>query len=134
MRRRLPLLVGAWLVFQAASLAAMLPRDCCAAHRPADAHETPHCERTAPVPHCPMRAADGTPCPMHRVATPDNDCAMSGACGGPFGGLSAVLSQHAVLAARIAVPADLMTTLGAPARSEDLLSLLTPPDPPPPRG
>ena len=113
----------------------MVPRDCCAAHRPAEAHETPHCERTAPVPHCPMRAADGTPCPMHRTAAPhdahgaadphaahrapesdDDGCAMSGACGGPFAGLTAVLSQHAVLSARIAVPADLTTTLGAPAR------------------
>ena len=65
-RRRLRLWVTAWLVFQVASLSALVPRDCCAAHRPPasgkDA-ELPRKHRGHALPDA--RAASGTPCPMH---------------------------------------------------------------------
>ena len=68
LRRHVRLWATAWLVLQAASLSAFVPRDCCAAHRPAVAKQT--CHEVAPKAHCPMRAADGKPCPMHRAPEP----------------------------------------------------------------
>ena len=65
LRRHVRLWATAWLVLQAASLAAFVPRDCCAAHRPAVMPQS--CHDAAPQAHCPMRSASGTPCPMHRA-------------------------------------------------------------------
>ena len=66
-RRRLRLWVAAWLVFQVASLSALVPRDCCAAHRPAASGKTPSChEKHRGHATARLRAASGTPCPMHR--------------------------------------------------------------------
>ena len=39
LRRRLRFWVTTWLVFQVVSLSALVPRDCCAAHRVATAKE-----------------------------------------------------------------------------------------------
>jgi hypothetical protein len=69
-RRHLRAFAATWLVFQAAWLIALVPRDCCAAHRLAETS----CHESTSTTHCPMRAADGTPCPMHRGhSSPNSD-------------------------------------------------------------
>jgi hypothetical protein len=64
-RRRLRTAVIAWMLFQVVSLSALVPRDCCDAHRPAAQAE--RCHETAESSYCPMRA-QGRNCPMHAAA------------------------------------------------------------------
>jgi hypothetical protein len=61
-RRTLRLVATAWLACQVAWLIALVPADCCAGHRRTDAR----CHESASAVRCPMRGADGTPCPMHQ--------------------------------------------------------------------
>ena len=65
-RSALRLWVTIWLVVQVASLTALVPRDCCAAHSSAARAAKPGCHEQVAATQCPMRATDGTPCPMHR--------------------------------------------------------------------
>ena len=135
-RRHLRALSAAWLLFQALSLSAFVPRDCCAAHRPAaDAGES--CHQPAP-PDCPMRGADGAPCPMHRGhaghdLSPRDQCALRGACSGPLGAVAAQLANVGILS-------DTSPSLPVPAAAPFILPAaglpagqIVPPDPPPPR-
>ena len=68
LRRRLRLAVIAWLSFQLVSLSALVPLDCCDAHRPADVVRAENCHERADSPYCPMRARNGQACPMHQQA------------------------------------------------------------------
>jgi hypothetical protein len=68
LRRRLRLAVTVWLSFQVASLSALVPLDCCDAHRPADVVRAESCHERADSPYCPMRARNGKTCPMHQKA------------------------------------------------------------------
>jgi hypothetical protein len=139
LRRRLRLLTATWLIFQAASLSALVPRDCCAAHRPAAIGSDQRCHENTAAEQCPMRAANGTPCPMHRGGhthtsekSPDS-CAIRGTCEGPMAALFAQLSNHGVLPGSFTMVPDVhATSLNAGTR-ESLLGRLASPDPPPPR-
>ncbi|HXE79751.1 MAG TPA: hypothetical protein VNK41_03305 [Vicinamibacterales bacterium] len=149
LRRRLRLFAATWLVFQAAWFAALVPRDCCAAHRPPDT--SCHEEARQPT-HCPMRAADGTPCPMHRGAEPmpvgaastghehheppspaPADCRLIGTCDGPLSALFALLSTHGVLPESPSVPLALDVRPAALVPDEVPDGLTRLPDSPPPR-
>ncbi len=142
-RRRLRLWATVWLVFQAASLHALVPRECCGAHRPAAAEPKKSCHEPAPAPHCPMRAADGTACPMHRggqdkadhSSTPpaDGRCSMRGTCGGPLEALVTFLSFHGVLTDPPATAADLHPGGAGPCTDVQPIARRTPPESPPPR-
>ncbi len=71
-RRHLRLLATLWLVLQAATLSAFVPRDCCQAHRPAA--DAPHCVETAGA------------APESAAQTPDGDRredVVRRACGAP---------------------------------------------------
>jgi len=145
LRRRLRLWVAAWLVFQVTSLSALVPRACCAVQHAVASETKPECHPNADAnaeaaaAHCPMRAADGTPCPMHRTGRHNHDeepsdrCSIRSACDGPVSALFAFLSNCGVLA-------DLPSTLtGFHASAvtlqtrESLIGRLASPDPPPPR-
>lgn len=63
LRSRLRAWTLTWFILQAASLSAFVPADCCAGHRATATHD---CHEEVAAPICPMRGADGTPCPMHR--------------------------------------------------------------------
>ena len=144
LRHHLRFWVMTWLVFQVVSLSALVPRDCCAAHRVAATKEkTCHKEAAAtPQPahgvHCPMPGASGEACPMHAERhdghqTPRAKCMMQGTCGGPMAALFVIISNHGVLTDSPQLARDLSTTpVPAPAR-EDVVSRFTPPDAPPPR-
>ncbi len=138
-RRSLRLWVTTWFVVQVASLSALVPRDCCAAHRPAASAAKPSCHEKAAATQCPMRAADGTPCPMHRgdhheaADTSRDDCAMRGTCSGPMAAMVAQLSNYGVLPSTLQLAPDLHPGAVRLSVDEQLLIRLTPPDPPPPR-
>jgi hypothetical protein len=137
-RRHMRLWAAAWLVFQVASLSALVPRDCCAAHRPSAA-TAPGCHEDTAATQCPMRAQDGTPCPMHRGdhhdagEQPAGKCSMRGTCDGPMAALFALLSIHGVLTSSFEVLPDLQPGLAVVRARESLTSRLASPDPPPPR-
>jgi len=86
-----------------------------------------------------MRAASGTPCPMHRgdhheaANTPVSDCAMRGTCSGPMAAMVAQLSNYGVLPSQLSVPRDLHQGAGLLPVDERLVTRLAPPDSPPPR-
>lgn len=137
-RRSLRLLVAIWLVVQVASLSALVPRDCCAAHSSTNAAK-PACHEKAAATQCPMRAADGTPCPMHRgdhheaAGSSRDGCAMRSTCDGPMAALFAQLSNYGILTDQVQVRPDLHVGSGPPSTRAQLVSRLVPPDPPPPR-
>ena len=142
-RRRLRLWVAAWLVFQVTSLSALVPRACCAVQHPAASDTKPKChgetDAGAAAAHCPMRAADGTPCPMHRTGQhnhdekPGDQCSIRGACDGPMSALFAFLSNCGVLADSLSTSPAFHASAVTLHTRESLISRLVSPDPPPPR-
>src|SRR5262245_36338423 len=90
--------VTTWLVFQVVSLSALVPRDCCAAHRLATEKEK-SCHEEAAVmhepadgAHCPMPGKAGEACPMHGSGhdgqqPASRKCTMQGTCDGPMAAL-----------------------------------------------
>jgi len=139
LRRHLQLWVAAWLVFQVASLSALVPRDCCAAHRPGATRAKPTCHEKVADTQCPMRAADGKPCPMHRgdhneaADTSRDGCTMRGTCTGPIAALFAQLSNHGILTDQFQLLIDLHAGSTGIRTRENLITRLAPPDTPPPR-
>jgi hypothetical protein len=134
LRRSSRVITVAWLVCQVAWLTALVPRDCCAAHRAAEEG----CHEAMAAPHCPMRSADGTACPMHRERsqpeTPirSSDCRISGACDGPLAAL-VLSSGYGTLAQPPALIPDSGVRGVTSAVHRDIPGRLQPPDPPPPR-
>jgi hypothetical protein len=114
-RRHLRLWVAAWIAFQALSLSAFVPRDCCAAHRlPAQ-----------------DQAADAS-C-HHPQSAPSPGCTLRSECGGPLSFLAALLSPHAVLAEPTRIESVALAIAPTGRRLDTPISRTTPPDSPPPR-
>jgi hypothetical protein len=130
----------AWLVFQAASLSALVPRDCCSAHRHDASTVKPGCHQQADAKlDCPMEAAEGIRCPMHheaagavQPATPDR-CSMRGTCEGPVAAFMALLANHGVLRDPFVLTRNLHPLPATLDHREKLISQLASPDSPPPR-
>ena len=144
LRRRLRLAAAAWILFQAATLTALVPRACCLAHEAAKPLST--CHDTA-IPHCPMAGDDGARCAMHQPPVhghadhaaaeppvPTDECALRGTCGGPAAALFALLSTHGVLTDPFLTLSEsplVGATLPSPTQ---LIRRFASPDAPPPRG
>jgi hypothetical protein len=147
LRRRLRVWVTTWLVFQVVSLSALVPRDCCEAHRAATAaekstdqncHEDAAASEPAAGDHCPMPGVSGAQCPMHggghdRHRAPAAGCSMQRTCDGPMAALFVIISNQGVLTAPLVIAQDLSASIAPPAPGEDLVSRCIPPDSPPPR-
>jgi hypothetical protein len=143
LRRRLRFCVTTWLVFQVVSLSALVPRDCCAAHRVATArektcHEEAAKQEQAAGDHCPMPGAAGQACPMHGNGhdgqqAPASRCSMQGTCDGPMAALFVIISNHGVLTEPLVITHDLRSSDALAIAREDLVSRHVPPDAPPPR-
>jgi hypothetical protein len=145
-RPRRHLFAAIWLAFQVAWLSAVVPRNCCAAHKPEES-----CHETAASEVCPMQAADGTPCPMHRrLAEHDQhaaagvehhhqpaplttDCGIRSACDGPMSALFTLLSTIGVLPASAVTMPSLSPSADSLALRENVVGRLASPDAPPPR-
>ena len=125
------------LLLQAASLGALVPRDCCSTHEH-DAGRAASCHDARTAVQCPMRGPDGAACPMHRdgAATEQTgtDCALRGACSGPMSGMVALLSQIGVMPSSTAAAGDIGDTALVLAYVLQPDRPGTPPDSPPPRG
>jgi hypothetical protein len=139
-RGRLRIWAVAWLVFQAASLSALVPRECCRADQHAASSPKPGCHEQAPaVHHCDMPSAKGARCPMHAIAEsgPGEDagvgCSLRGTCDGPAATFLALLANHGVLTDPFAVSPDLPRSLVPLDAREILIGRLASPDSPPPR-
>ena len=127
-RKHLRVWAIAWLVFQAASLSALVPRDCCLAHKPEPvAKHGSNCHETTAA--APVHQLD------HQDAADKSGkrCTLRGSCDGPMAALSALLSNHGVLPDSIAVSPDLLSSVPPTRFRESLVSRLPVPDPPPPR-
>jgi hypothetical protein len=124
-RRRLRFWVAAWLLFQVASLSALVPRACCVPHRAAATDQA--------------GAADGTPCPMHKSGhhdaeeIPSHRCSMRATCDGPVAAMFALLSNYGVLSESLLILPDVHAGSVSLQTHENLISRLAPPDSPPPR-
>jgi hypothetical protein len=138
-RRRLRFWVAAWLVFQVASLSALVPRACCVPYRAAATDQEPNCHGNSAASHCPMRAAGGPPCPMHKSGhhdaeeKPDDRCSMRATCDGPVAAMFALLSNYGVLSDSFLIAPDVHRASVSLQTRENLISRLAPPDSPPPR-
>ena len=115
LRRRLRTCVIAWILIQAASLSVLLPRDCCAAHRPT------------------LREETGAPCHTRNAAQDDRKCVLRGACNGPIAALAALIPQHGIPPVSCAMPPDGIAVRADEPRAGTPAALQSPPDPPPPR-
>ncbi|MGH9311435.1 MAG: hypothetical protein ACRD1U_18800 [Vicinamibacterales bacterium] len=123
-RRRIRMWTFAWLVFQAASLSAFVPRDCCAAHAEHASHHAP-----------PEQARTGTAhCPMHEAAAPQPECSLRTACNGPMRALPAVWASPAPAPASIALFADTGRSSLARYAERRIVPIDLLPATPPPRG
>ena len=157
LRRRLRVAVAAWLLFQVASLSALVPRNCCSAHQ--TAARTARCHETAESSYCPTRASTGVPCPMHQKAqghheqaqvsehghaqappdhasaksSQDDRCALRATCTAPMTALAVLLSNHGVMPAAIGVLPDHRDAPALQQCQKDLVNHLAVPDGPPPR-
>ena len=145
LRRRPQFWVAAWLIFQGSALHALVPRDCCAAHRHGGDHQSA-AHQGAPAEAAPAAATStgdhahhghqmaAQPDAAPADTTPARGCVMRGTCDGPMAAVLAVLSTQGVPPSHIftIVPDTraAAVTLSAP---EHLLSRLASPEPPPPR-
>jgi hypothetical protein len=135
LRYRLHLWVAAWLIFQVATLSALVPRDCCAAHKAQHQKPRPATAKASPVGHGSVHhgmAHHG----VNKAArkTPMEQCVMRGTCKGPMSAVIALLSHHGVPPVEaFTLAPDLGSTVTAGAITERVSSRLTPPDLPPPR-
>jgi hypothetical protein len=145
LRRRLRFVAAAWILFQAATLSALVPRACCLAHEAASANPSTNCHDKAPVPHCATPDDNVSQCAMreghghaHHAARSDkqpasHECALRGTCNGPAAALFALLSTHGVLTDTGSTQAEFPLS-GAPLSStERLIPQFASPDAPPPR-
>ena len=128
----------AWLLMQAAALSAFMPRDCCAAHRPAES--TPSCHEAPKRAHCPMRGTGDAPCSMHRHAAAGHarsegsgapDCVMRRACQTPA--VFTIFANPGIMPVTLTATLDAGVPVPEPTLRETPLARNRPPDPRPPR-
>jgi hypothetical protein len=144
-RRCLRPFAVAWLVFQATSLSALVPRACCLAHQAHQAATTPAAanEDQAPASHCAkppegatatsMRAGHGSGHSARPTESPRHECTIRGTCGGPAAALFSVISTEGVLTRSVTVPFDFLQASTPIVDRDRLIRHFEPPDAPPPR-
>ena len=119
-RRHLRVIAAAWVLFQAASLSALVPRACCLAHQ---GHQAASTEKKSNC-HEHSTAAD---------QAPNEECAIRGTCGGPAAALFAVLSNYGVLTNSFSGLTDLPLAGATLSARDQLIGQFASPDAPPPR-
>ena len=133
LRRHLAVWSVAWLLSQVASVVAFLPIAVLAADV--------ECLPSTPGDRCPMRDANGTPCPMHQAEAADShahdaakeaECRLVALSGGPAAALAALFSLPGVMPETSVVTAMVMSRL-PDATVPVILDRSITYDPPPPR-
>jgi hypothetical protein len=138
-RRRIRAIAWAWLLCQAASLAAFVPEECCSSHAAqaaAKANEA-ECHENAPA-----EPKEGDACPMHRMSPttapqqqgqPHTCCAISNTCDGPGQQLTTLFAYVGVVQSPQSTPLSLESIALFIAPTDPLPDHLAVPDSPPPR-
>ena len=144
-RRHLRLFAAAWLVFQATSLSALVPRACCLAHTAHQAVPEPSAgeQEQAAASHCAKppgttnaastHAAHGSSHSAGPSESPRHECAIRGTCGGPAAALFSVISTEGVLTRSVSTPVDFLQVGTRIVDRDRLIRHFEPPDSPPPR-
>jgi len=126
-----------WLLCQTLSLAALVPTDCCAAHRVAS-QAPPDCHQAAAAADeavCPMHASAGDECPTHAAsadAASSQPCAMRALCNAPASALAMLIPVPAVLAVAPTL-GHLETSVAMAASAPSTVDRTLAHDTPPPR-
>ena len=140
-RTRVRAVALAWLLCQAATLAAFVPENCCLSHvaeaaakaeaAKDDCHESKAPPKPQPVDACPMDHGDGAACPMHSSKSAGG-CTMSNACDGPGTHLASLFAYLGAIE-RPAVSTIVLDATPAfiPAPAAPLYQDITPDSPPP---
>jgi hypothetical protein len=119
-----------WLMFQAASLSMLLPRDCCAAHSAHAGHSAHDGHGSAEA--APSEAEPA--CPMHRPAqTKETDCSLSGTCKGPAATLPMAWANTSLPPAPATIVDDRTRSTLLDSALEPPIAASVLPDIPPPR-
>ena len=117
LRRNLRGFAASWLLLQVMWLTALVPRDCCASHRPAHQRAEKPCHESTD----------------HQPLSPSPDCRLSGVCDGPMASLFALLSNHGILPESAVGSPNAALRVIPPPVYENVSGRFEPPDPPPPR-
>ena len=128
LRRQMRTWIVAWLLFQCVSVSALAVRDCCCQPQEARAE---HCKKQAPASYCPMRAAAGSPCPMHEQSEPD--CVMRGTCGGPLAAVGVLFATWGIPSASFELLPDQSIRSADDLPAQPAIESWPPADTPPPK-
>jgi hypothetical protein len=128
LRRQMRTWIVAWLLFQCVSVSALAVRDCCCQPQEARAE---HCQKQTHANYCPMRAADGSPCPMHQQSEPD--CVMRGTCGGPIAAVGVLFATWGIPVASFELLPDQSIRSADDLPTRSAIESWPPADTPPPR-
>jgi len=143
-RTRVRAVALAWLLCQAASLAAFVPENCCISHAQEQAakakqeacHESEPAEpKPEPKPGdaCQMQHhGDGAACPMHSSKSRDC-CTMTNACDGPGSQLLTLFANIGAIEPPTTAAIDLESAPAFLPASTSPLFRVTRPDAPPPK-
>jgi hypothetical protein len=129
-RRRMRAIACAWLLCQAASLAAFVPGECCKSHAAqaaAKANEAP-CHESRPV-----EPKDGDACPMHHGSKSHGCCTISNGCNGPGQQLTTLFAYVGIVQSAQSAPITLESLPAFATPIDPLPDHLPVPDSPPPR-
>ena len=130
-RRRVRAVAFAWLLCQAASLAAFVPEECCISHaaEAAAKEKAEACHEEA----APPEPKEGDACPMHQGRTTHDCCVITTACDGPGTQLLTLFSFHSTIVEPVASSTVLDSTAAFVPPAPPLLHRLALPDAPPPK-
>jgi len=140
-RRHLRIYASAWILFQATSLSALVPRACCLTHQMAvaDCHDqrqataTPASDAMPAMHHSHAHAGHTKNQTPATAAKPAHNCALRGTCGGPAAALFTLLSTDGVLTDSLTATTDFLATGSVAAVRDQLIPQFESPDAPPPR-
>ena len=133
-RHRVRAVAFAWLLCQAASLAAFVPEQCCISHAAEEAakEKAEACHEDA----APVAPKEGDACPMHQQGegrSTHDCCIISNACDGPGGQLLGLFSLMGTIDEPIVSSVILDSTSAFVPPAPPLLHRLALPDAPPPK-
>jgi hypothetical protein len=134
LRQRVRVVAMAWLLCQAASLAAFVPEQCCLSHaaEAAAKAKTEACHETAAEPAQPD-PKEGDACPMHHGSKSHDCCVLTNACDGPGSHLLSLFAFSGVIEAPIVSSVELDSVLAFIAPPPSLNHQFSLPDAPPPK-
>ena len=130
-RRHVRAVAFAWLLCQAASVAAFVPEQCCISHaaEAAAKEKAAACHEEA----APPAPKEGDACPLHEGRTKHDCCAITNACDGPGAQLLTLFSFITTIDEPVVSSTVLDSTVAFVPPAPPPLYRLALPDAPPPK-